>query len=340
MVKTEMSDKKRNILIVSIVLSIFLVLIIAFVISNCSKPSNKQESPVFFNTQTKSSSLPNFWDVDVDSEPLMYDFLYGTINWHSNVLPPLTQVTGFMIAKDTEENRFYVSYSTPSESEGSQWAPPLFANAPLELESLLETTDGEGYTKDKFTNDLAAYAGTQKEGKWEFSWLWYDEIVALDAIHGTQGWNNYSNWQFVDLSPFIRNTEQSEIQKAIAAGQGIPTDYLRAKEVANIKKSGWDINDSFWNNVNYASHVKCKKIKNVEQPKDGYNITGDFVYLTPKYRIIGNTPVYFFTVNNLWDMHVADVLPEHGYQSVDDALSNPTYLSQEEINKTDTLRMT
>lgn len=329
---------KYNLKVCLIIGGAFLaVIIMVLIFTNATKDDAKENNENNNTTEYKQTSLPAYHTIDIQKTPLMYDFIYGTLNWHSNnIVPSLSTNTVFMFCKDTKENRFYVSYNRVYDAESDAWKPPVFGNAPIELEGLADNNakKNEGMSKQLLTDELKKYGNTIKEGDFEFSWIWYDRFIGNTINNGTECFQSYNTWDNIDLRPFINNTKQSEIQKAIESGQGIDTQYLRDTETANIKAKGWDINASFWDNVNYGSYIKSKKVKEPEkQPKNGFNFKGDYVILTPEYKIMGQGKMvtYYFSVSGArGDVNAAEFLPDYGYQSVEEAINNPVYASANE----------
>lgn len=312
-------ENKKFIIIISVIVGLFVIAgagltIYNFVSSDTSDSAIEQ--PKFVKSDfTIPVSVKNLETTDT---PILYDYVNGTfgLNEEGVSMTPSKDIYIFLTKKDS--SKVYFSYIKAKEGDiNVQYYLPSFSTSPLGF-YLDSEEDMESFFKS--LNKMDGEEGFLKLEEKEYTFY---VVPSLEV-------------KSVDVSWLIQNsTPGSTFTQILDGGLGYPTNIIRQKcDLEAIKSNcNIDFSNSFWDNNNYESHIKCvlkdSSLKNKTNEK--------YVVLTPAYKKIvsDGDPVYTYDINGYsYNMSLESVekyLKDNGYISIDEAKSQQSYASYSEF---------
>lgn len=322
-----MSIGKKRITGACIALLIFLLA--AFTLVGCGgngQGSQAESGPAGSSAQAIVEDagpfvLPDPNEVSSSQQPIMYDFVNGCLGLNDELVPMVGPVEEFVLAVKNGSDEVYVAMQYGGEGDYDiELFLPVFSSAPM----LLDLDEADADSLKSALNALvdAGKATSVAEGTYTFYEVPYS-VAFLDKS---------ASLDMVDFEGLLGKYQVGEYKKRVEAGMGIPTEIIRAKcdlqainEVSKI-----DFDDPFWDNVNYGSRIKVYKA----------NGSSDYCILTPIHQklVAGyGEPLYMFAVNgmsrNMTVEKLDQYLVEHGYESIDEAISSQNYATEDELER-------
>ena len=225
----------------------------------------------------KKTNLPLASEVDPDKNPIMSDFVRGslTYKWNKNL-----SEYGFFYAiminekdlKETLDGKYensdkkrtiYVS----KYIYGQKYTYPIIGSTIYEFAMNKETAENI----NKFVNNMSSNRVFKEDG-------WKMAIVSSENIHDPKNKNqNYDyttkngstdEWAGLNFSKVVQDENRPlDMYKVVYGDFGWPTEWLRKEPYnKNMKLEGYNVNDPFWDRYNIGSTLTYVK-KNNENVK-------------------------------------------------------------------------
>ncbi|MDR2672421.1 MAG: hypothetical protein LBC35_03870 [Coriobacteriales bacterium] len=276
----------------------------------------------------KPFNLPAINQVDLQEDPNLYDFLYGSLGWHTDIISLESDMCYAILVKDYS-SVFYISSYMPVSGDivSFKLMPLAFGSAPYKF-----SLDSEE-NKDRFYTLLETIEEKYNCGE-------YDLYILRSKNESPNGIGFNEN-KFGPLSfAQVDVSNLSLAQQSIKQGLGYDTSLLREKFSDNLLQfNKIDIFDPFWDNINFGSRIKVERIDETKATKA---LIGDYCILSPAiiqivYGEGATEPFYGFALNNFAANVDTESLNEYlvnmGFESIDQALANKKYASQEELEE-------
>lgn len=338
---------KQNILVMAIPIAIVAIFCIVTFINPSSTSTQQREvgsiSDEFTDKFATTNKLPHINDINVDTQPLLWDFVYGTPDWHNKDLIT-NQNTIYTFCYDKKQDSYFMSCRPQYEGDGYN-GEPIFASKPVEV-----------INNNAKLEKAFAQSQTYTEGDYVFAYVDMSrgDYVTDFSAYNSSAYNTSNNtWGGVSLNDSYNISIDSSSDSVkytqgyveYLQGRGYRTDYLRTSYAQLLlDNAGIDINDNVYNMANYKSYIK---VKSTDGKKDlivtpntgiGYNYdtnTDGTVNNYTDYSISGfidvnqDQPLLFGLANIEED---DKTLTDAGYETIESALDNPIYVPIADVN--------
>lgn len=237
-------DKKRNAkIILVIILALILAIALIFILTN-----NKDEvddNNIFVN---RFSDLPNIMTIDVNESPWLYDFINGSLGWHTG-LPNDKSMTdmGLYFAilfnqnELKESHQIYISWY----SFGERILRPILGTEPYQTEITNEQADKLLAIPDNGDRKVV-------EGDWTLLFVsMYESNDNSSDFHCDIA----GRWKGIELTKFANDLNYGKMYiQVYEQGLGWPREWI-SNEVwyPILLKAGYDMNNEFWLRYNVDS---------------------------------------------------------------------------------------
>lgn len=320
-----LKTRKKSFTLVVISLLVFALAFIS--ISGCAQNNNApKEATAASTTPTTNANpdaLPELSNISLAEQPILYDFVDGSLGLHENFISLMDSTAYFIILAKGDSSPLYaaIHYGHQSDKEIKNLLP-IFSSAPIKIELNDEETTSfkTGIETLVSTGDVT----TLTEGDNTFYAIPYRVAFLKDS----------PLTDAIDFTSLLGKYTPGEFSLRIHDGMGIPTEIIRREcDLQAIKEAtGLDFNDPFWDNVNYESRIKVHKS----------NDQSEYCIIRPIFKklVAGyGEPLNMFAVNGMDLMMTVDALDryliENGYESIEQALTAQDYASEEEYNAKD-----
>lgn len=233
---------------------IMLAVLTAFFLSGC----NREEPVEEVNTTTipvetpieVDVTLPKMSEVKAEQQPLLYDFVFGCLDWHVSIHRDIIDSDLYIIRNLKAPGVLYTDWY-PIQSGYS--VPPLGS----EIETVTLTArevDNFNAVVTELPEDYILH-----EGDWELI------IYAGDAARLLRqcGFSFRGQYKYTD----------SRVPPFIVTGSGWPTDWLRREPyLTALQNAGIDMNDAWWDKFNYRAEYKLLDDSGTMTPEGYYVI--------------------------------------------------------------------
>lgn len=228
-----------------IVLFIFILLVIICIINIFNRKGNTTENR---NEITVADGLPRLSQVDSDKNPMLFDFLNSSITYKMNNVENIDKIGFYYALLQNKHNKkdIYVEYYNYAES----LVYPTIGSKPKAL-----TLNKEQISNiDNFASKMSKNR-VFEEGDWVMYLI--SEYNAGDNQYDYC--DNIGRWGGIDMKQFQSN-DKGLMYELVNSGFGWPTEWLRKEPYINtMKKQGYDVNDSFWDQYNVGSYKIYKR---------------------------------------------------------------------------------
>lgn len=213
--------------------SICFILSLIIVLTGCEKkePEVTVGDSVQYEAQEEvvSTALPSMSEVKAAEQPLLYDFVFGCLDWHVS------------IHRDTLDSDLYLMRNVQAPSTVyTDWYPIQAGFTVPPLGSTIETIELSARETDMYNTIVSELPDLYvlREGDWELV------IYAGDAARSFQKYDYSFRGKY-------KYTE-SRVPPFLATNAGWPTDWLRREPYATaMQEAGINMGDGWFDFFNY-----------------------------------------------------------------------------------------
>lgn len=244
----KMSKNGKNVIILAVIFVLFVIVLISSIILFIGK-NDEESSETSYDSKI---SLPNINTVDYRSNPLMYDFLNGSLGYcykESNFVNfgPFFAILRYNDSYDT----IFISYYNYAEKV----TLPILGTEIMTLNA--NAGDYNSQSLEQSMNGLSSLKRFEEDD------------YTLYVVSETEDLNLNSVWgsiKFLDSGSLLTrfNPKNGPMYERIYTnGLGWPTEWLRSDEyfINALKEEGVDITNSFFDRYSLYSCLKFKTNK-------------------------------------------------------------------------------
>ena len=252
------------------------------------------------------------------------DFFNGTNGWHTDIINKYND--SYTIIYENNASISYTSSLTLGQTREYKTFPTY-----SEYIVLLKRKSGDAFLPNNADREINI-----------------DDNSRILIFKTPELGGKYIDENYEIYSDGSSDTYKTQIKEDLDSGYGIETTTL--KECIDVEafkeESHIDLNEDIWKNINYNARYKSLKQNNVDLGDDNNNIKTvynkvfkgkDFCYLTyvtEKYEKSETGYVSYWKVNDCTqDPTLYLGLEGYGYQSVEQALEQKYYVSDQDIKE-------
>lgn len=218
--------------------------------SNVNQEPMQEPQETTQSEEKVTTALPNMSEIKVAETPLLYDFVFGCLDWH---VP---------LGRDIIDSDLYIMRNVRAPGVlYTDWYPIQAGFSVPPLGSVIETVTLSERDTDNFSTVVAELPSQYvlHEGDWEL--IIYAEDAARALLDAGFSFRNAYKYTESRLPPFL------------AIGHGWPSEWLRREPYATaLKGAGIDINDVWWDLFNYRGEYKLTTDEGFMTPEGYYVI--------------------------------------------------------------------
>lgn len=216
---------------------IVVLLLVLCTLSGCQDEpieATPTEAPATQEVTTETYTLPNLSDIRSSEQPLLYDFLFGCLDWHVSINRQEIDSDLYLMRNVNLPGIIY-----------TDWYPIQAGFTVPPLGSKIEIVELSEKQTDMYNSVVADLPDgfVLREGDWELV------IYAGDAVRAFQNYNYSfrSKYKYTDtrVPPFL------------VQGSGWPTEWLRKEPYCSLmQEAGIDISDGWFDKFNYRGEYR------------------------------------------------------------------------------------